>query len=103
MCIRDRAKIDYFRDAPNGGDLNVSYALGLGLNACTDETYLAARVLRLVTLGSLEPELEPGKKKDVYKRQAGTCSARSTSSISSAKRPPRSMPLSPWSSCTWAP
>ena len=56
------AKIDYFRDAPNGGDLNVSYALGLGLNACTDETYLAARVLRLVTLGSLEPELEPGKK-----------------------------------------
>lgn len=56
------AKIDYFRDAPNGGDLNVSYALGLGLKACTDESYLAARVLRLVTLGSLEPELEPGKK-----------------------------------------
>lgn len=56
------AKIDYFRDAPNGGDLNVSYALGLGLKSCTDESYLAARVLRLVTLGSLEPELEPGKK-----------------------------------------
>lgn len=56
------AKIDYFRDAPNGGDLNVSYALGLGLKVCTDESYLAARVLRLVTLGSLEPELEPGKK-----------------------------------------
>ena len=55
-------KIDYFRDAPNGGDLNVSYALGLGLKSCTDESYLAARVLRLVTLGSLEPELEPGKK-----------------------------------------
>lgn len=56
------AKIDYFRDDPNGGDLNVSYALGLGLKSCTDESYLAARVLRLVTLGSLEPELEPGKK-----------------------------------------
>ena len=56
------AKIDYFRDAPNGGDMNVSYALGLGLKVCTDESYLAARVLRLVTLGSLEPELEPGKK-----------------------------------------
>ena len=56
------AKIDYFRDAPNGGDLNVSYALGLGLKSCTDESYLAARVLRLVTMGSLEPELEPGKK-----------------------------------------
>ncbi len=50
------AQADYFRDAPNGGDLNVSYALGECLRLCTQETYLAARVLRLITLGSLEPE-----------------------------------------------
>ena len=50
--------VDYFRDLPNGGDLNVSYALGSGLGLCTPEHYMAARLLRLVTLGSLEPETD---------------------------------------------
>ena len=50
--------VDYFRDLPNGGDLNASYALGSGLGLCTPEHYMAARLLRLVTLGSLEPETD---------------------------------------------
>ena len=50
--------VDYFRDLPNGGDLNASYALGSGLGLCTPEHYMAARLLRLVTLGSLEPEAD---------------------------------------------
>ena len=50
--------VDFFRDLPNGGDLNASYALGSGLGLCTPEHYMAARLLRLVTLGSLEPEAD---------------------------------------------
>lgn len=62
-CKRARQKkqmesVDYFRDVPNGGDLNVSYALGKGLELCGVEQYIAARLLRLVTLGSLEPKTD---------------------------------------------
>ena len=46
----------YFRDAPNGGDLNFSFVLGNGLEFCPDDSLMSARILRLITLGSLEPE-----------------------------------------------
>ncbi len=58
---RELARVDYFRDAPNGGDLNVSYALGESLKLCTADSCLSARMLRLVTLGSVEPEEENGR------------------------------------------
>ena len=46
----------YFRDAPNGGDLNVSFVLGKGLEFCPEDSLMGTRILRLITLGSLEPE-----------------------------------------------
>ena len=59
---KELARVDYFRDAPNGGDLNVSYALGEGLKLCTAGSCLSARMLRLVALGSVEPEEETNGK-----------------------------------------
>lgn len=47
---------DYFRDAPNGRDLNATYVLGRNLQFCPGGAFLGARILRLITLGSLEPE-----------------------------------------------
>lgn len=47
---------DYFRDAPNGGDLNATYVLGSSLGFFPESGYLGARILRLIVLGSLEPE-----------------------------------------------
>ena len=47
---------EYFRDIPNNGDLNVTKLLGCNLGFFEENGYLGARILRLITLGSLEPE-----------------------------------------------
>lgn len=47
-------EIGYFRDAPNGGNLNVTYQLALCDNLCKDESLLGAYLLRLVSQGCLE-------------------------------------------------
>ncbi len=58
---RLEARADYFRDLPNGGDLNVTYVLGHNLKFCPDGAFLGACILRLITLGSLEPVESIGK------------------------------------------
>ena len=45
----------YFRDIPNGGNLNASYALGRLFDVCEDGAILATGMLRLVELGCLSP------------------------------------------------
>ncbi|MEG2527009.1 MAG: DUF2207 domain-containing protein [Oscillospiraceae bacterium] len=56
---------DYFRDAPNGGDLNVTYRLGETIDLCEDGSILGARLLRLIVQGSLEPLADRVDDKDV--------------------------------------
>lgn len=58
---RYESQVYYFRDLPNGGDLNVTYVLGHNLEFCPDGAFLGARILRLITLGSLEPVESMGK------------------------------------------
>lgn len=60
----------YFRDAPNGGDLNVSFVLAKDLDFCPDDSLMGARILRLITLGSLVPENTEIDEKDVSLRLA---------------------------------
>lgn len=58
--------VQYFRDAPNNGDLNVTYELGRSCGLCRDDALLGAYLLRLISDGSLEPEGEsddPGQVK----------------------------------------
>lgn len=45
---------DYFRDAPNGGDLNVTYQLGLCSGLCEEDALLGAYLMRLISQGCLE-------------------------------------------------
>ena len=47
-------KIGYFRDAPNDGNLNVTYQLGLCSNLCEEDALLGAYLMRLVSQGCLE-------------------------------------------------
>lgn len=47
-------KAEYFRDAPNDGNLNATYQLGLVSNLCEEDALLGAYLLRLVSHGSLE-------------------------------------------------
>lgn len=44
----------YFRDAPNGGNLNVSHRLGLCSDLCEEDALLGAYLLRLISQGCLE-------------------------------------------------
>lgn len=44
----------YFRDAPNGGDLNVTYQLGLCSGLCEEDALLGAYLMRLISQGCLE-------------------------------------------------
>lgn len=48
--------VDYFRDAPNNGDLNVTHRLGLYCKLCKDDSLLGAYLLKLISQGCLEPE-----------------------------------------------
>ena len=44
----------YFRDAPNDGNLNVTYKLGVASGLCEEDALLGAYLLRLVSQGCLE-------------------------------------------------
>lgn len=46
----------YFRDAPNGGNLNVTHRLGAACELCREDALLGAYLLRLISDGALEPE-----------------------------------------------
>ena len=48
-------RFGYFRDIPNKGDLNASYALGRLFEVCEDGAILATGMLRLIQLGCLSP------------------------------------------------
>lgn len=50
------ARADYFRDAPNGGNLNMTHRLGAACGLCREDALLGAYLLRLVSDGALEPE-----------------------------------------------
>jgi len=47
-------KVNYFRDAPNGGNLNVTHRLGLCSELCEEDALLGAYLLRLISQGCLE-------------------------------------------------
>lgn len=49
-------QVSYFRDAPNNGNLNVTYRLGAACKLCRENSLLGAYVLRLISDGALEPE-----------------------------------------------
>lgn len=55
---RRMQSVAYFRDAPNGGNLNVTYVLARACGLCRDDSLLGAYLLRLIVDGSLEPEGE---------------------------------------------
>ncbi|WP_369282826.1 DUF2207 domain-containing protein [Oscillibacter sp. GMB15532] len=48
-------RFGYFRDIPNGGNLNAAYAMGRRFDACEDGAILATGMLRLIQLGCLAP------------------------------------------------
>lgn len=55
--LRRRMKrVDYVRDAPNNGSLNVTHRLGAACGLCREDALLGAYLLRLVIDGALEPE-----------------------------------------------
>lgn len=49
-------QIDYFRDAPNNGNPNVTYRLGAACELCRKDSLLGVYLLRLISDGALEPE-----------------------------------------------
>ena len=57
--INKRMKaVQYFRDVPNDGNLNVTYHLGFGCELCKAEALMGAYLLRLISEGCLEAESE---------------------------------------------
>lgn len=61
-------QVNYFRDAPNNGDLNVTYQLGLCCELCKEDALLGAYLLRLIGEGCLEPTAEAADAKNVSLR-----------------------------------
>lgn len=49
-------QVDYFRGAPNNGNLNVTHRLGTACELCREDSLLGAYLLRLIGDGALEPE-----------------------------------------------
>ena len=47
-------RVGYFRDAPNDGDLNVTYQLGRCSGLCEEDALLGAYLMRLISQGCLE-------------------------------------------------
>ena len=55
--LRRRMKrVNYFRDAPNDGNLNATHRLGSVCELCREDALLGAYLLRLISDGALEPE-----------------------------------------------
>lgn len=54
----------YFRDAPNGGNLNATYLLARCCGLCSEDTLLGAYFLRLISDGCLEPVFTHSAPKD---------------------------------------
>ena len=48
--------VEYFRDAPNDGKLNVTHRLGAACDLCREDALLGVYLLRLISDGALEPE-----------------------------------------------
>lgn len=44
----------YFRDAPNNGELNVSYNLALAFKQCSESDIIGARILQMISRGNIE-------------------------------------------------
>lgn len=64
--LNKRAKeVDYFRDAPNNGNLNVTHRLGAACELCREDGLLGAYLLRLISDGALEPEETAGRSAQV--------------------------------------
>lgn len=61
-------KVDYYRDIPNNGNLNVTHYLGYKCGQCEEENLLGAYLLRLISKGYLEPEDEGVNAKQVKLR-----------------------------------
>lgn len=65
---RRRARLDkrtrqaeYFWDAPNNGNLNVTHRLGAACELCREDALMGAYLLRLISDGALEPEETGGR------------------------------------------
>lgn len=52
------SRFEYFRDIPNEGNTNATYALGRFFDVCEDGAILATSMLRLIDLGCLAPVTE---------------------------------------------
>ena len=65
---RQLKKVDYFRDIPNNGNLNVTHYLGYKCGHCEEENLLGAYLLQLISKGYLEPEDEGVDTKQVKLR-----------------------------------
>lgn len=61
-------QVDYFRDAPNQGELNVTHRLGCCSFLCEEEALLGAYLLRLISNGCLEPTERQANAKNVCLR-----------------------------------
>ncbi len=58
----------YFRDAPNSGNLNVTYRLGLCSSLCEEDALLGAYLMRLISQGCLESTDDSADAKSVRLR-----------------------------------
>lgn len=58
-------QVEYFRDAPNNGNLNVTHRLGSACELCREDSLLGAYLLRLISDGALEPEETAARSKQV--------------------------------------
>lgn len=67
---RQMQSVEYFRDAPNNGNLNMTHQLGLGCELCKEDALLGAYLLRLISEGCLEPMAEHVDSQNVKLRLA---------------------------------
>lgn len=58
----------YFRDSPNGGNLNLTYYLGNSCELCESNALLGAYLLRLISQGCLEPTTQNADDKNACLR-----------------------------------
>ena len=58
-------QVEYFRDAPNNGNLNVTHRLGSACELCREDSLLGAYLLRLISDGALEPEETAARSRQV--------------------------------------